>query len=161
MANRRMATDGSEADVDEAGGMSQLRGAKLAFTDIKVSLLNSAKSALHTNAAVADICPRAHVSLYHWCNGFPELLPNSHRNSWLQRHHHATPRCSSVHLHGILVIWAQLHLRQIAHAVPVLDVSNSDCDRWLLRVYVHGQLWSEILQLVLTELRFRHEQHRK
>ena len=41
VANRRMATDGSEADVDESGGMSQLRGAKLAFMDIKVRLAAS------------------------------------------------------------------------------------------------------------------------
>ena len=36
VANRRMATDGSEADLDEEGGMSQMRGLKLAFTDPKV-----------------------------------------------------------------------------------------------------------------------------
>ncbi|HEX3642649.1 MAG TPA: hypothetical protein VHV10_15275 [Ktedonobacteraceae bacterium] len=36
MANRRMATDGSEADLDEEGGRSQLRGMKMAFTDPKV-----------------------------------------------------------------------------------------------------------------------------
>lgn len=38
MANRRMASDGSEADIDEEGGMSQIRGLKLAFTDPKVSM---------------------------------------------------------------------------------------------------------------------------
>ncbi|KAK3710941.1 hypothetical protein LTR37_009962 [Vermiconidia calcicola] len=35
VANRRMAIDAAEADVDEAGGMSQLRGIKLALTDPK------------------------------------------------------------------------------------------------------------------------------
>ncbi|KAH9822038.1 Major Facilitator Superfamily [Teratosphaeria destructans] len=39
LANRRMALDASEADLDEAGGMSQLRGMKLAFTDPKTYIL--------------------------------------------------------------------------------------------------------------------------
>lgn len=37
VANRRMAIDAAEADVDEAGGMSQVRGMVLALTDVKVS----------------------------------------------------------------------------------------------------------------------------
>ena len=32
VAVRRLAIDAAEADVDEAGGMSQIRGMKLAFT---------------------------------------------------------------------------------------------------------------------------------
>lgn len=36
VANRRMAIDAAEADVDVGGNMSYLRGAKLAFTDPKV-----------------------------------------------------------------------------------------------------------------------------
>jgi len=36
---RRLAIDAAEADVDEAGGMSQIRGMKLAFTDPKTYLL--------------------------------------------------------------------------------------------------------------------------
>ena len=36
VANRRMAIDAGEADVDEAGGMSQLTGIKAALTDPKV-----------------------------------------------------------------------------------------------------------------------------
>lgn len=35
VAVRRLAIDAAEADVDEAGGMSQIRGMKLAFTDPK------------------------------------------------------------------------------------------------------------------------------
>ena len=38
VANRRMAIDGAEADVDVGGAMSYWRGAKLAFTDPKVGL---------------------------------------------------------------------------------------------------------------------------
>lgn len=36
VANRRMAIDAAEADMDEAGGMSQIRGLKLAMLDPKV-----------------------------------------------------------------------------------------------------------------------------
>lgn len=39
VANRRLAIDAAEADVDEAGGMSQIRGMKLAFQDPKTYLL--------------------------------------------------------------------------------------------------------------------------
>jgi MFS family permease len=39
VANRRLAIDAAEADVDEAGGMSQIRGMKLAFADPKTYLL--------------------------------------------------------------------------------------------------------------------------
>ena len=39
VANRRLAIDAAEADVDEKGGMSQLRGIKLALTDPKTYLL--------------------------------------------------------------------------------------------------------------------------
>lgn len=35
VALRRLAIDAAEADVDEAGGMSQIKGMKLAFTDPK------------------------------------------------------------------------------------------------------------------------------
>lgn len=35
VASRRLALDAARADVDEEGGMSQIRGLKLAFTDIK------------------------------------------------------------------------------------------------------------------------------
>ena len=39
VANRRMAIDAAEADLDEAGGMSHIRGMKLALTDPKVCLM--------------------------------------------------------------------------------------------------------------------------
>ncbi|KAG8161297.1 hypothetical protein KVR01_009561 [Diaporthe batatas] len=39
VAMRRLAIEASEADVDEAGGMSQIRGIKLALTDPKTYLL--------------------------------------------------------------------------------------------------------------------------
>jgi hypothetical protein len=38
VANRRMAIDAAEADLDEGGGMSQIRGMKLALTDVKTYL---------------------------------------------------------------------------------------------------------------------------
>lgn len=36
VANRRMAIDAAEADIDVGGKMSYVQGAKLAFTDPKV-----------------------------------------------------------------------------------------------------------------------------
>jgi MFS family permease len=39
VANRRLAIEGAEADVDEKGGMSQIRGMKLAFLDPKTYML--------------------------------------------------------------------------------------------------------------------------
>lgn len=39
VANRRMALDAREADVDTGGGMSQLQGLKAAFKDPKTYIL--------------------------------------------------------------------------------------------------------------------------
>jgi hypothetical protein len=39
VANRRLAIEAAEADIDEAGGMSQVRGFKLAMTDKKTYIL--------------------------------------------------------------------------------------------------------------------------
>jgi hypothetical protein len=39
VANRRLAIEAAEADVDEAGGMSQIKGMKLAFADPKTYIL--------------------------------------------------------------------------------------------------------------------------
>ncbi|OJJ50386.1 hypothetical protein ASPZODRAFT_139686 [Penicilliopsis zonata CBS 506.65] len=39
VANRRLAIEAAEADVDEGGGMSQLKGVKMAFSDIKTYIL--------------------------------------------------------------------------------------------------------------------------
>ena len=38
-ANRRLAIDAAEADIDEPGMATQLKGLKLAFTDLKVYIL--------------------------------------------------------------------------------------------------------------------------
>jgi MFS family permease len=46
VANRRLAIDAAEADVDEAGAMSQLRGIKLAFSDPKTYMLAMAYHAI-------------------------------------------------------------------------------------------------------------------
>jgi hypothetical protein len=37
VANRRLALEAAEADVDDASGMSHIKGIKLALTDPKVS----------------------------------------------------------------------------------------------------------------------------
>lgn len=47
VANRRMAIDAAEVDVDEAGGMSQVRGMVLALTDVKVHTPKQVEGVLH------------------------------------------------------------------------------------------------------------------
>jgi len=42
VANRRLAVDAAEADVDAPGASSQLHGLKLAMTDIKTYILAAA-----------------------------------------------------------------------------------------------------------------------
>ena len=81
VANRRMASDGSEADVDEAGGMSQLRGAKLAFMDIKVHIPGFTRCDFHADPAFADLHHCFHVPLHHRCDWIPEFLPITHSDS--------------------------------------------------------------------------------
>lgn len=39
VAERRLAIEAAEADIDEGGGMSQMKGLKLAMTDIKTYVL--------------------------------------------------------------------------------------------------------------------------
>ena len=46
VANRRLAIEAAEADVDEAGGMSQIQGLKLAMTDPKTYILAIAYMAI-------------------------------------------------------------------------------------------------------------------
>lgn len=52
VANRRLAVDGAEADVDDGSGMSNVRGIKLALTDPKTYLL---ALAYHGQAGAAGI----------------------------------------------------------------------------------------------------------
>lgn len=80
MANRRMATDGSEADLDEAGAKSQLRGMKMAFTDPKVCI-NYRPIFRLSNKFDADLHPCNHVSLHCRCDWLPELLSVAHSNA--------------------------------------------------------------------------------
>jgi hypothetical protein len=42
-----MAIDAAEVDVDEAGGMSQVRGMVLALTDVKVHTPKQVEGVLH------------------------------------------------------------------------------------------------------------------
>ena len=70
-----MATDGSEADLDEAGGRSQLRGMKMAFTDPKVSTLCARFSILLTELIQTYIL----AIMYHCivgATGFQNFFPS-------------------------------------------------------------------------------------
>lgn len=57
VANRRLALDAAEADVDEAGGMSQIRGMKLAFQDPKTYLLAIAYMGITGSAGFQNFFP--------------------------------------------------------------------------------------------------------
>jgi len=61
VANRRLALDAAEADVDEPGGMSQVRGIKLAFLDPKTWVLAIAYHGI-TGAAGSVVFHRRHRS---------------------------------------------------------------------------------------------------
>lgn len=141
VANRRMALDAREADVDEAGGMSQLRGVKLALTDPKVCscirLRLEAQQRANTYHYL-DLHDRAHVPLRDWRHRLSELLSYPHGGPIPERTCHRTsPRCATLHLHGFLLLRAQLHLGQAEQSVLVLDVSYSDCYGWMLRLHVY------------------------
>lgn len=144
VANRRMATDGSEADLDEKGGMSQMRGLKLAFTDPKVFSFPPHRLLL-SNHFVADLHYCLNVPLHHWRNWLPKLLPITHRGAVPEQQYRCSAsRGTTLPVHGILLLPAQLRLRQIQNALLVLELPNSNCHGWLLRLYVHERFWFKI-----------------
>jgi hypothetical protein len=57
VANRRIAIDAAEADVDDAGGMSQIKGAKLAFQDPKTYMLALAYMSITGAAGFQNFFP--------------------------------------------------------------------------------------------------------
>lgn len=63
VANRRLAIDAAEADVDEAGAMSQLRGIKLAFMDPKTYLLAIAYHGITGAAGFQNFFPTLTATL--------------------------------------------------------------------------------------------------
>lgn len=63
VANRRLAIDAAEADVDEAGAMSQIRGMKLAFTDPKTYVLAIGYHAITGAAGFQNFYPTLTRSL--------------------------------------------------------------------------------------------------
>lgn len=57
VANRRLAIEAAEADVDEKGGMSQIRGMKLSFLDPKTYILAIAYHAITGTAGFQNFFP--------------------------------------------------------------------------------------------------------
>lgn len=70
VANRRMALDAREADVDVGGGMSQLQGLKAAFTDPKTYILSLAYHGITGAAGFQNFYPTLTASLYPNLTGF-------------------------------------------------------------------------------------------
>ncbi|PNS21707.1 hypothetical protein CAC42_1561 [Sphaceloma murrayae] len=90
VANRRLAIEAAEADVDEKGGMSQLRGIKLALTDPKTYLL---ALAYHGQTGAAGIQ-----------NYFPTLTQTVAPNRTI-----ALLLCAPPYL--MMVVWSFVHCR--------------------------------------------------
>lgn len=90
VANRRLAIEASEADIDEEGGMSQLRGIKLALTDPKTYLL---AVAYHGQTGAAGIQ-----------NYFPTLTQTVVSNRI-----HALLLCAPPYV--FMVVWSYAHSR--------------------------------------------------
>ncbi|EXJ58418.1 hypothetical protein A1O7_05843 [Cladophialophora yegresii CBS 114405] len=63
VANRRLAVEAAEADVDEAGGMSQLKGFKLAMTDSKTYMLAIAYMCITGAAGFQNFFPTLTATL--------------------------------------------------------------------------------------------------
>lgn len=94
VANRRLAVEAAEADIDEPSGMSQLRGIKLALTDPKTYLL---AIAYHGQTGAAGIQ-----------NYFPTLTETVESN-----HIDALLLCAPPYL--FMVIWSFAHSRVSDH----------------------------------------------
>jgi hypothetical protein len=65
VANRRLALDAAEADVDEAGGMSQIKGMKLAFLDPKTYMLAVAYMGITGAAGFQNFFPTLTKTLHY------------------------------------------------------------------------------------------------
>lgn len=63
VANRRMAIEAAEADIDEAGGMTQWKGFKLAMTDSKTYMLAIAYMAITGAAGFQNFFPTLTATL--------------------------------------------------------------------------------------------------
>lgn len=63
VANRRLAVEAAQADVDEAGGMSQIRGLKLALTDPKTYMLAIAYMCITGAAGFQNFFPTLTATL--------------------------------------------------------------------------------------------------
>lgn len=64
VANRRLAIEAAEADVDEAGGMSQWRGIKAAFSDPKTYILALAYHGITGAAGFQNFFPTLTATLH-------------------------------------------------------------------------------------------------
>ncbi|KAF2227785.1 MFS transporter [Elsinoe ampelina] len=90
VANRRLAIEAAEADIDEKGGMSQVKGIKLALTDPKTYLL---ALAYHGQTGAAGIQ-----------NYFPTLTQTINPNRTI-----ALLLCAPPYI--FMVIWSFIHCR--------------------------------------------------
>ena len=175
VAIRRLAIDAAEADTDEAGGMSQIKGMKLAFTDPKTyirlspcchckSLANpfSSRYCIHGNYWLCRCVTNLHMYLTIRSDNvsrFPKLLPNPHRHFGLQPHHLASSCRAAIRLHGLLLIRPLLPLRPPRQPLLVPQLPRRHLDRRLPHLHVHRRLRPALLLLLPDELRLRPKRH--
>jgi len=74
VANRRLALDAAEADIDEPGGMTQLRGIKLAFLDPKTWVLAVAYHGITGAAGFQNFFPSLAKDTFNYPNNVTNLL---------------------------------------------------------------------------------------
>lgn len=109
VANRRLAIEAAEADVDEGGAMSQIKG-------FKVSSSSCPKNQSLTDPARDDrceyICPRTGLHGHDWCCWLPKFLPDSDSYSGILSHGFFAAVCSTLSLHHFLGLGSFSALRQ-------------------------------------------------
>ena len=76
VANRRLAIEAAEADVDEKGGMSQVRGMVLAFKDPKTYILAVAYHCITGASGFQDFFPTLTETLR-----YDKVCCSSHRHT--------------------------------------------------------------------------------
>merc|ERR1711939_1150747 len=104
-----------------------------------------------------DLYPSHRLPRYHRRRWLSELLPHAHRHPGLQPRHFAIARRTALRLSGLLLIPAQLDVRQGWQPLLVLHVPHPRGHRWLCHLHDHRQLRPALLQSVPLELCLRHE----
>jgi hypothetical protein len=111
VANRRLALDAAEADIDEPGGMSQLRGIKLAFMDPKTWVLALAYHGITGAAGLVVLHWTTHVHGHKanlLSNSFQNFFPSLAKDTF-NYPNNVTNLLLAAPPYVFMVIWSLLH----------------------------------------------------